>query len=317
MDRTACSVIHSLAHCTHCQLTAPTSPAAPGACFDDPPKIDTKVATRTVCRAGLPCDIAPLHVDEVHMANLFVGGYVSSTRDRKRLFERLLASSVPEAQARLAVREMPVMTRREIDGLVRLMAAGATSILESAVHSRQAAVKTRELEVIVGAGREFIERRGMGPDLLEAVLERGMDIISADSGSLMMVRSGTDLLEVVAPRGGALRNAAGEMVRIGEGIAGRVAESGRSVLITGASDPVLEYSVHPGRGITTSVSVPLMHSGVVLGVINLNSSDPDHVLTGEDLLLVEQYASFAASVIRNARLHETTERRMYELMQLS
>ncbi|MDP2400446.1 MAG: GAF domain-containing protein, partial [Actinomycetota bacterium] len=178
-------------------------------------------------------------------------------------------------------------------------------------------MKTRELEVIVGAGREFIERRGMGPDLLEAVLERGMDIIDADSGSLMMVRSGTDLLEVVAPRGGALQHARGEMVRLGEGIAGRVAESGRSVLISGVSDPVLEHSVHPGRGITTSVSVPLKQNGVVLGVINLNSSNPNHHLTGEDLLLVEQYALFAASVISNARLHEATERRMYELMQLS
>ncbi len=311
-----CSVIETAGHCSYCQLAVSESATAPAACFDDPLPDLAAGSIQIGCRAGLSCYVAPITHQDHQVATLVVGGFVSSTRERKRLFERLLAKGVVESEARRIVRSIPVLPRREIEALVDLARISAEETLRRECDDRTWQTRTRELEVFVGASRAFIERRGMGPDLLEAVLERGMSIVCADSGSLMLSRPGTDLLEVVAPRGPAVSKARGRMVRLGEGIAGRVALTGRGVLVSGSADPMLEHSLAPGRDIATSLSVPLVHGGETLGVINLNISDPGRRLSGADLLLIEQYAQFAAAVISNARKHEATERRMYELIQL-
>lgn len=311
MDSSACSIIHSTARCTYCDLAMPGS----GSCFDDPPRVAGSI-TRTTCRAGLPCYIAQIGRGGPLTCSLVVGGFVSSTRERKRMFEKLLARGIPEGQARLAVREIPIITQRQVEALVRMAAVGGNAAVAGQVDRNRRAVRERELETIVEAGTEFIERRGMGQDLIESVLQRAMSIVGADSGSLMLLRPGTDLLEVVAPAGEAVRGAAGQILRLGEGIAGRVAESGRSVLITGDRESILAHSTHPGRAITTSVSVPLKRGERLIGVINLNISAEGKRLSGDDLALVERYARLAAATIDNARMHGATERAMYELMHL-
>lgn len=316
MDRHACSLVYSTAHCTYCELATPLYASTPSACFDDPPHISEASLTRTVCRAGLPCYIAPVSIEGGVDFTVVVGGFVSSTRERKRLFEKLLAKGVPEAQARVAVRDVPVLPKRQVEALVRLARLSATSIARGMTNRQRTALRERELETIADAGCEFAERRGMGQDLLDAVLTRAMAIVDADGGSLMLLRPGTDLLEVVSPVGEAVSNARGEIVRLGEGIAGRVAQTGRSVLITGEHDKILEHSTHPGRGISKSVSVPLKREGRLIGVLNLNITDSDRTLSGDDLSLVERYARLAAVAIDNARVHGATERAMFELMHL-
>lgn len=316
MDRTACSVIHSTAHCSYCELSTPHLGGAPGACFDDPPHIADAPVTRTTCRAGLPCYISPIIVEGGPECTLVVGGFVSSTRERKRLFEKLLAKGVAESQARVAVRDVPILPKRQVEALVRLARVGAVAALQGSTDRYLMATRERELETIADAGCEFAERRGMGQDLLDVVLSRAMAIVSADSGSLMLLRHGTDLLEVVAPVGEAVSKARGQVVRVGEGIAGRVAATGRSVLITGEYDRILEHSAFPGRGISKSISVPLKRDGRLIGVINLNIESSERALSGDDVALVERYARLAALTIDNARAHGGTERAMFELMHL-
>ena len=316
MDRNACSVIHSTAHCTYCELAMPLYGSTPGACFDDPPHISGAPVTRTVCRAGLPCYIAPISVEGGPECTLVVGGFVSSTRERKRLFEKLLGKSVSESQARVAVRDVPVLPKRQVEALVRLARVSAVSTLRATSDARRTTARERELETIADAGCEFAQRRGMDQALLDEVLTRAMAIVGADGGSLMLLRPGTDLLEVVAPVGPTANKARGQMVRVGEGIAGRVASTGRSVLITGDYDRILEHSTHPGRGISKSVSVPLKREGRLIGVLNLNMVSQERSLSGEDLALVERYARLAALTIDNANVHGATERAMFELMHL-
>lgn len=316
MDRSACTVVHSTAHCAYCEVAIPVSGTAPGACFDDPPHIADAPVTRTTCRAGLPCYISPISVEGGPECALVIGGFVSSTRERKRLFEKLLAKGIPEAQARVAVRDVPVLPKRQVEALVRLARVGAAAALQGTSDQLRMSVRERELETIAEAGCEFAERRGMSQDLLDEVLQRAMAIVGADSGSLMLLRHGTDLLEVVAPAGPAVSRARGQMVRVGDGIAGRVAATGRSVLITGDYDRMLAHSAYPGRGISKSVSVPLKRDGRLVGVLNLNIAAPDRTLSGDDVALVERYARLAAQTIDNARAHRATERAMFELMHL-
>lgn len=315
MDTAACSVIHAVNHCPYCDLGVRRVSDATGGCFDDPPRFAFRGTTETACRGGLPTFITPVMLDGRPVCTIVIGGFVSSTRERKRLFEKLLATGVPEAEARRGVRDIPILPKRQVEAVVRMVVTNATDALERAAERARLEHAVSELEVFVEAGREFTERRGIGQDLLEGVLVKGMAVISADSGSLMLRRPGTDLLEVVAPLGSST-GAFGRIVRFGEGIAGRVAANGRSVLITGESR-MAEHSMEPGREISSAVSVPLLKGGEVLGVLNLNISDPLRRLSGEDVRLIERYAHMAAGVIDNARKHRATERAMFELMHLS
>lgn len=316
MDTTACSVIHAVNHCPYCDMAVRRVSAPKGGCFDDPPSFAFRGTSETACRGDLPTYITPVMLDGRPVCTIVIGGFVSSTRERKRLFEKLLAGGVPETEARQGVREIPILPKRQVEAVVRMVVTNATDALERAAERARLEHAVSELEVFVEAGREFTERRGIGQDLLEGVLTKGMAVIAADSGSLMLRRPGTDLLEVVAPFGGAPSGKRGSIVRFGEGIAGRVAANGRSVLITGES-PLIEHSMSPGRDISSAVSVPLVRAGEVLGVLNLNIADPFRRLSGEDVRLIERYAHMAAGVIDNARKHRATERAMFELMHLS
>lgn len=316
MDTAACSVLRSVNHCPYCELAVRRVGGAGKICFDDPPHFAPKGITETVCRGGLPCYITPILLDSRPVCTVVVGGFVSSTRERKRLFEKLLANGIAEKQAREGVRDVPILPKRQVEALVRMLEVNATDAIERAAERFRLERAVNELEVFVEAGREFTERRGIGQDLLEGVLVKGMAIVDADSGSLMLRRPGTDLLEVVAPRGDATREARGTVVRWGEGIAGRVAANGRSVLVTGESD-LVAHSMSPGRNIAAAISVPLMRAGDVLGVLNLNVARAEHRISGDDVRLIERYAHMAAVTIDNARKHRATQRAMFELMHLS
>jgi len=316
MDSSACSVIDSVNHCPFCDLAVRRVGGAQKMCFDDPPEFLPRSTTETSCRSGLPNYITPIYIDGDIVCTIVVGGFVSSTRERKRLFEKLLAFGVEEDIAREGVRSIPILPKRQVEALVRMVVSNAKDALERASERIRLEQAVSELEVFVEAGREFTERRGIGQDLLEGVLTKGMAVAGADSGSLMLRRAGTDLLEIVAPRGETSNGTHGEVVRFGDGIAGKVAENGRSVLVTGESE-LLVHSRRPGRHISSAVSVPLSRAGEILGVLNLNISDPNRRLTGDDVRLIERYAYMAAVTIDNARKHRATERAMFELMHLS
>lgn len=315
MDASACSVIDSVNHCPFCELAVRRVGGAQKMCFDDPPKFAPRTTTEVACRSGLPNYITPIYLDGSIVCTVAVGGFVSSTRERNRLFEKLLASGVAQDAARAGVRSIPIMPKRQVEAIVRMVVSMAKDALERASERIRLEQAVYELEVFVEVGREFTERRGIGQDLLDGVLTRGIAVMAADSGSLMLRRAGTDLLEVVAPRGDSTDDARMEVVRFGEGIAGKVAQNGRSILATGESE--LLRDVHPGGNVSSAVSVPLSRAGEILGVLNLSIADPDRRLSGDDVRLIERYAHMAAVTIDNARKHRATERAMFELMHLS
>lgn len=315
LDADAATIVCSRGRCDYCEL-ATGAPDAHATCFGEPPEIKSSEVFQVTCRAGLPAYAAPVQIDDRRMCVVIVGGFVSSTRDRKRLFERLLARGVSESQARKAVREIPVRTKREVESLVAMTRAMAQGAVARALENKSWAERTRELEVFVEVGKELGEIEYRLDEVLDVIVARAMSIVAADGGSLMLLRPGTDMLEVVAARGDASRDALGAIVHVGDGIAGRVAATGRGVLVTGDRGGGADRSLKPGRGITTAVSVPLMRADAVQGVLNVALCRKDRRLRGDEMRLLERFADMAASVIETARGRDDAYRTMYELMHL-
>jgi PAS domain S-box-containing protein len=96
--------------------------------------------------------------------------------------------------------------------------------------------------------------------------------------------------------------------RVGEGISGRVAATGQA-LLTPKIDPAdFGVSSNPRYrpfleqlGATSSIALPLLCQGKVVGVANLLRVGPAHPYDDDDLRLVQSVADHAALAIGNAR----------------
>lgn len=96
--------------------------------------------------------------------------------------------------------------------------------------------------------------------------------------------------------------------RIGEGISGRVAATGR-LLLTPRIDPVeFAASSEPKYrpflerlAITSSITLPLLCRGKVVGIANLMRSDSADPFSDDDLPMIQRVAEHAALAIANAR----------------
>lgn len=152
---------------------------------------------------------------------------------------------------------------------------------------------------------------------LESVLEGAMTLIGADRGSIMLANPETRTLELATARGFEA-NRAETRVRVGFGVAGTVAETGKALLVQDAermhedTDSVVGM---PVVGSTTdsklswsasAVCVPLKFHGDVLGVLNLSNTtaDADKNFTSREMHLAGLIANQAALAIHQARVAE-------------
>jgi len=139
---------------------------------------------------------------------------------------------------------------------------------------------------------------------LTLVMERINSILKVEAGSLMLVDEQAGELVFQIALGQKSEQVKPLRLRIGQGIAGRVAETGQSLLIA---------SVGRGPGEATAVDistdflarsvlcVPMVARGETIGVIEVINK-VDGIFTDDDRNLLISIANYAAVAIDNARL---------------
>jgi diguanylate cyclase (GGDEF)-like protein len=138
-------------------------------------------------------------------------------------------------------------------------------------------------------------------EVLETILDCAHELLSSHDGSIMLVHGEDELRTVCASGDSAAR---GARLRFGEGIAGRVASTGEPLLVSGVIDPERPgREPGPHRPTTSSLSVPLVHRDVLLGVLNINAA-PGLTYTEHHLRALSLFGEQAAAAIANARLYE-------------
>jgi|GEM_PF-891851 len=156
------------------------------------------------------------------------------------------------------------------------------------------------------------------PELLNSIVEHAARLLDSDSGGLYLTEPEHRRARCVVSYN-TLRDYTGTALDYGEGSAGYVAETGKSLIID-------DYRTWPGRSIKYEsdqpfmavMSAPLIWQGSVTGVIHvLRNNEEEGKFTGEDLGLLEMFAKHAAVAVENARLYnsiqqELTERRIAE-----
>lgn len=146
--------------------------------------------------------------------------------------------------------------------------------------------------------------------MLDALVPRVCEVVAAEAATFLLVDEDGEL---VVRASTAPKREQPVHVAAGEGISGKVAQSGEPMIV---SDAQPGQAVDPAmRDMRSVVSVPLVAGGKVTGVVQAGRSEPDR-FTEDDLLLLRLAADRVGLALEHVRVYER-EHRIAETLQRS
>jgi len=142
--------------------------------------------------------------------------------------------------------------------------------------------------------------------ILEIIVRRVVSTLRAQQASIMIYNPEEGVLETRASYGLESEFARNARTRMGEGIAGWVAERKEAVLLNDSStNPQLGRHFKSDRNITSSLSLPLRLGDRVVGVLNVNRINNSERFTEHHREMLRMFAEHVGAVIDRA---ETVDR---------
>lgn len=301
MDFAACDLLAGDARCGFCHLATEISGPGPLSCFDICPE-PTLGASRIVCRAGLPTLVAPVQREGRNVAHVVLGGFVTSTRERRRVYEQMVARSVTPDSARLAVKALMVVSRRQADGYLQMALATARTVVAATADRMASADRVEELRLFVSAGQQVVTAERLDAPTLGAFAEEAAALVGGEAGAILRPRG--KLLEVVARTDG-WRGTIGAMIELKGTAAGRACKTARAVV-----------SPSGGSGSAT-LALPLALSGVVLGVLEVRLPAKFLPLPSDRLARLDRFGRFISIALAREDERLQVERAMAGYAQLN
>lgn len=199
-----------------------------------------------------------------------------------------------------------------------LLIGAAVSVLAAATDVRQNKVERRlaasleELKTSRDHMRSNLERLGDTlrathdlTSLLGVVLETSVHAMKAKAGAVYLVSNTRTELTVRCAHN-LDRDLAHRRLRVGEGIAGRVAQTRAPLLLPSKSPAPAPSDAEPQA--STMIAVPLESATQLVGVLAMYGREIDEPFTQNDLEMVMSLARQAAVGIENVLLHQEAQR---------
>lgn len=156
-------------------------------------------------------------------------------------------------------------------------------------------------------------------ELLRLITEKAAQVMDAQACSLMLKDPQRDELVIKASYGLSEDVVDQTRLQFGEGVAGKVAQTGEPMLLTNLEeDPRFEGTGVVSRpDIVSSICVPLHdEDGRVQGVLSIRRRAPAPMFVEKDVEIFSVFASQVALAISNARLYSSLKERVQELSML-
>lgn len=142
-------------------------------------------------------------------------------------------------------------------------------------------------------------------ECLQRILSEGVCLVGGNSGSVCLLNPTTGMLEIEAHHG--LPPLAAEVrLRLGQGITGWVARSGRAARVGDVARDARYVNLRPE--VRSELALPLRVAGEVRGVLNVDSDRLD-AFSPEDQQVLEEFAALAEPAIRNTWLYESARQK--------
>jgi len=158
---------------------------------------------------------------------------------------------------------------------------------------------------LVGYIAEVVDARDQLHDMLELIVRMIAELLSAKIVSLMLLDSNRRELFIKMSYGLDEWIVENARVKVGEGIAGKVAELGEPLFISNIEEnDVFSCPNNPQYDTVSLLSVPLVVSGVVVGVMNVNNKTDGTPFTQDDLNLLISFGERISRALERVRVVE-------------
>ncbi len=145
---------------------------------------------------------------------------------------------------------------------------------------------------------------------LGSALDKTLEITNQDIGGIILLDEEKQVLSYRVHRGLSQKYTRNMRLHLGEGIAGKVAQTGEAILLEDISAD--RRAAHPdlisAERLRAFVSIPLRSKGKILGVLNIASHQACK-FSPEEVRLLHGIARQIANAVENARLHQEVQRK--------
>lgn len=171
--------------------------------------------------------------------------------------------------------------------------------------------QTRELQALYQTSLEINAQVNL-PALLAALVERATRLLNVPMGALYMLQPDDQTLRLEYDYN-LDRNYQGITLQIGEGLSGRVAQTGQTIAVEDYQHWDARAAAYESSSFQRVLAVPLKSGGKVIGVINLIDNKSIGAWTEDELRLANLFADQVAIAVQNARLLEAERQKSAEL----
>ncbi|WP_433362548.1 PP2C family protein-serine/threonine phosphatase [Actinoplanes sp. CA-142083] len=161
--------------------------------------------------------------------------------------------------------------------------------------------RLRRLEAITDATLSRLD----ASDLLDELLERVRDLLGADTAAILLLDAHSRQLVATAAKGLEEEVRQGVRIPVGQGFAGRVAQTRRPVVVADVTPDDVINPILIEKGIRSLLGVPILAAGDVVGVLHVGMLSP-YEFGDDDIQLLELAAdrAGAAGQIRSQKLEQ-------------
>jgi GAF domain-containing protein/nitrogen-specific signal transduction histidine kinase len=212
-------------------------------------------------------------------------------------------------------REPHAFTDTDVEVLMEVARPLASAIEHSRLHA-ETARRTEELAALNRTSQLITARLDL-PSVLETISRSVTALMGSTGCGIGLLSGDRALIEHAAAHGFRTPEWRDLSVRVGEGIIGLAASSGRAVRSDdlGEDPRSARRDVDEKEGIRSMLSVPLRVGGQIIGVISAIST-ASAAFGDRHQTVLETFADQAGIAIQNARLFEETQRRARETQAL-
>lgn len=226
----------------------------------------------------------------------------------------ILSGLDDEALALKAVREgaQDYLVKGQFDGLLLLRAIRYA--IERKWAGEEIRQRTAQLKAIRQVGLELATELDLDT-LLHSIVTRAVHLLGGTAGGLYLYRPEQDVLEWAVSIGPKMLPI-GTRLQRGEGLAGKVLETGKPLIVDDYQHWDGRAAAYEGVAIAAVIGVPIRCGPEFLGVLNV-TAEPPRTFSPADAELLELFAAHAAIAVRNARLFqaEQEQRALAEALQ--
>ena len=203
----------------------------------------------------------------------------------------------------------------EFEALQRRIEEMETRLAERARAEETLRRQNQYLEALHETALELTHRLEPA-ELLENMLKRVAQFLGTAHGYIYLVEPGQAEIEVHIGLGLYAR-LVGHRLKLGEGLAGRVWQTGQSLAVQDYAawpDRTVRFS---GQDIHATVGMPLKSGDQVIGVIGVSFSDPNRSFDEAELEVLHRFAQLGSIIFGNAQLFSNAQQRAERMSALN